>query len=1539
MPEQVFGETVHHSRKDPFKQLLETQMKERDASPFREILAHASRMPPEQRAAYLNSACSGDTPLRRKIESILGDVGSADRPPGDVTGPTAELCADRTEASGLTADGPGSRIGRYKLLQLIGEGGFGSVFMAEQQSPVTRKVALKIIKLGMDTRQVIARFEAERQALALMDHPSIAKVFDAGTTKTGRPYFVMELVRGTPITEYCDAQKLTTRRRIELFVQVCHAIQHAHQKGIIHRDIKPSNVLVTMHDDVPVPKVIDFGIAKATAAPLTDKTLFTEFRQFMGTPAYMSPEQAQLNGLDVDTRSDIYSLGVLLYELLTGTTPFTPGELKMAAYDEIRRMIRDVEPPRPSTRISSLAVHTLATLAGQRQSDPKRLKQTLCGDLDWIVMKSLEKDRARRYETANGLAQDIQRHLRNEPIVARPPSSAYRVKKFAQRNRLLFGAAATISAILILGICVSTFEAVRAAHARDAWRRAELTQEQMRQVAETERAQAENSRRQAQRERAQGLVSEADALQMAGRWWEARQTMEESYTRFVEAGASPLSSRLGLYALTAGSPASLMTFKGHNAPVKCMAVSPDGRTVISGSGDGMLILWDLAIGRPIRTFHGHEGGVSTVNWSPDGRSVISAGPDRMVKLWDVSSAREVRRFLGHTDDITQAVLSPDGQTAVSFSCDSTIRFWDVARGSELRQLRAQGALWHASMSSNGQTIGACGYRFAQLWDVASGRLLCTIDDDDNVLDVQFSGDGKTVVTASGDSQFQIYKLSGELVRTFSGHTSGVTSAVFSSDGKRILSGSRDHTARLWSVDTGELLHVFVGHGDGLTSAAFLSDGQTILTSSYDRTLRRWSLSGMDVRTFPLTWPVVRAVAFSPDDRIVLTANVNTCALWDAATGQQLRSFPAYVTAPYGAMFSPDGRSVVFQVDVWNMGLWDIATGRQIRVFPNHAIDGIAAAFSPDGRVLVTGGADHELQMWDLATGKLLHTLSGHTAEIFAIAFTSDGQFIVSGSSDGDLRVWDVASGRHLRTLRGHHSAVLCLAITRDGRFCLSGGLNNTLILWDIGTGQALRTFVGHTDAITGVAFRPEENTAYSVSLDKTLKLWDIASSREIYSVNAGSIYNCLAVSSDGNQILSGRPYGISRLGDIGRFEQTQSLQEKLDRAQQELQASPNNPASLALLGRWWAFRGIYNFAADCLERARERGGPVPNLILARCYWALHRYSDAKREFTFALAGSSTASERLSLQLCLHSINESISYGGEAHRFAGQKNNVYFNAFSPDDRTSLSCGPGGQVILWDNASGTEIRAFAGHSGDVNSVAFSPDGQTAVTAGADKTVRLWTISTGKLLRTFTGHTARVQSAVFSPDGQAILSGGEDKSLILWNASTGQVIRRLSGHTGTINVVAFTHDGRNAISGSEDRTARIWEIVSGRQLRALSPHNAGVLALAVSSDDRRIATGCQDWLMRCWDWGTEGDPAFLYGHTGYVTGSAFSPDGRIAYSCGVDGKVKMWDLATSSVIHTFDVGSRLQCISLSHNGRQFLVGDDAGSIWLQDIGQPAK
>lgn len=512
------------------------------------------------REAFLKESCGGDMELCARVEELLGIFADAENffEEGKSALVPEESIAGHDPSMGFAEEPTGTRIGRYKLLQKIGEGGGGVVYMAEQEIPVRRRVALKIIKLGMDTKSVIARFEAERQALAMMDHPNIARVLDAGATKTGRPYFVMELVRGVKITDYADQYQLDTRQRLDLFIQICRAIQHAHQKGIIHRDIKPSNILVTLHDGVPVPKVIDFGIAKATETSLTDKTLFTAYGQFIGTPAYMSPEQAEMHGVDIDTRSDIYSLGVLLYELLTSKTPFDAKKLMQSGLDEMRRTLRECEPQRPSTMLTTLQGGELNVTAQRRQSEPPKLISLVRGDLDWIVLKALEKDRMRRYETANGLAMDVERYLQNEPVLARPPSRLYRLQKLFRRNRAVFIGCMAVAFALIIGFGTSTWLFIREKQARQRAVEAEQEQIKLRQEAEKARANEAELRRQAetrekisqatvlineerfdeadelisQTEMSRPTLESAAVLRSLGEWWALQMKWDTAAERF-----------------------------------------------------------------------------------------------------------------------------------------------------------------------------------------------------------------------------------------------------------------------------------------------------------------------------------------------------------------------------------------------------------------------------------------------------------------------------------------------------------------------------------------------------------------------------------------------------------------------------------------------------------------------------------------------------------------------------------------------------------------------------------------------------------------------------------------------------------------------------------------------------------------------------------------------------------------------------------------------------------------------------------------------
>ena len=817
-----------------------------------EIFYQAIEKEPGERESYLKETCGSDDKLFKRVKALLAAYDSDDTAHHVVGGDSQATLDSRTHH-----EGPGTIIDRYKLLEKLGEGGFGVVWAAQQKKPVKRRVALKIIKLGMDTRQVVARFEAERQALALMDHPNIAKVLDGGSTEAGRPYFVMELVRGIPIIEYCDQHKLPTRERLELFIKVCHAIQHAHQKGIIHRDIKPSNILITLHDGVPVPRVIDFGIAKATQQELTEKTIYTRHHQFIGTPVYMSPEQAEMSGLDIDTRSDIYSLGVLLYELLTGMTPFDEKQLLQSGIDEMRKIIREQEPPRPSTKFATLKIADQSTTAMRHATESPKLISLLRGDLDWIVMKCLEKDRTRRYDTANGLASDITRHLSDEPVTARPPTAVYQFQKAWRRNRIVYTAAAMVVASLVIGISLSVWQAGLAIDARG---KAEVAQEHesvLRQAAEAAKGREsvllEEAQEAGRQQRRQAYIADMSLAQRL--LDENKLTLVDNLLKRYdpEGDEEDVRGYFWTHLDNVSKGEEIHTIR-HEYMVRSISLSKDGTRLASITMSGKVRLYEVNDDNDVVSvtlLQEHGGGLipygtqdGSVALSPDGH-LLAADQQGTLKVWDAVSEELV---FEKANVVAPISFSPDSRFLVGMTA-AGLQLWDTADwGSrtlsgtssniDVSQIRA------LTFTPDSKRVIFSPSRF-------SAKLIIYNLDDESIegeligLDRPsvISTDGALVAAGSWDGHVSVWDLaSRKRVKAFKAHTSIVLGLALSPDGKTLVTGGNENAIKVWDTETYRFKRALKGHHGQVWNLKFSGDGQYLASASMDQSVKMWRRS-------------------------------------------------------------------------------------------------------------------------------------------------------------------------------------------------------------------------------------------------------------------------------------------------------------------------------------------------------------------------------------------------------------------------------------------------------------------------------------------------------------------------------------------------------------------------------------------------------------------------------------------------------------------------------------------------------------------------
>jgi serine/threonine protein kinase/WD40 repeat protein/tetratricopeptide (TPR) repeat protein len=1210
---------------------------------LKELFLTALAIAPAERAAWLERECGPDAELRRRVElmlaahdtpqSLLDRLAPAAEPPDEATGAFAAVGPERP--SSAERETVGAVIGPYKVVQEIGEGGMGKVYMVQQTEPVKRLVALKVIKPGMDSKQVLARFEAERQALALMDHPNIARVLDAGATAAGRPYFAMELVKGVPITRYCDEHHLTPRLRLELFIPVCQAIQHAHQKGIIHRDIKPTNVLVAQYDSKPVPKVIDFGVAKATGQQLTDRTLVTGFGAVIGTLEYMSPEQAELNQSDIDTRSDIYSLGVLLYELLTGTTPLERKRLKAAAMLEVLRLIREEEAPRPSTRLSS--TEELPSIAVNRGLKPKSLSGLVRGELDWIVMKALEKERNRRYETADALAADLLRYLNDEAVQACPPSMLYRFRKFTRRNKAALTTAAVVLVALLLGTVISIWQAVRATGARD---RAETAENNA--LADRDRAKRAERRRTDQLWQAQ--VARAEALRWsgnAGRRFEGLQAVRDAAGLVRD--------------LYADDSAALKQHLAElrNEAIACLALpdltiarrwngNPPGTTAVAldapfqryarADGQGHVSLRAVEGDREIRQLACFAGPVAALCFSPDDRFLAARSGENLC-VWDLQSSAAVLQLRGK---FTEAFdFSRDGHQAAVGQEDGAIVFYDLSTGQESKRLPRKQRSVGIRFNPDGQQLAVCTERAGD-----DNLKLLTIATGQEAKDAFIPGASPVVAFAYGPDgrQFAVGDAAGGVLFYEEGtghfpglsHQAEVLDVAFNHGGDMVASVSRDGTICLWDPRFFRLLHAFV-----------VADVTRLQFSADDRFLGV-GLSGSEIRLYevapgrersPLnnggrvgvsTW----SVQISPDGRLLAAGDTVHINLFDLATGKEccwvetgmyVRNTDRQHSST--ALFHPDGKSLLTSGPLGGLQRWPITVDPKapnglnigpplnLGILPPGSGTAGRMALTPDGRTLAAsldwgGGA----MVLDLE-GKGGRTTLPAAPGTLDVAISPDARWVATGTYlGGGARVYDAQTGRLVRELPGGDANV---AFSPDGQWLVTSTVADYRF-WHTGSWEEGRRIVrelgGRTQLVSAdlkrspfgfpagpelgvsrkdhgrpagpLAFSADGKVLALASSPWKVRLIDSASGDPLATMEGPDLLpiSALCFTPDGSRLVVASEFGTIDLWDLAAIHR-QLVALKLDWGLPVPQAAPEPPARPAL--------GLQMVRGDTVEERRQ----------------------------------------------------------------------------------------------------------------------------------------------------------------------------------------------------------------------------------------------------------------------------------------------------------------------------------------------------------------
>jgi WD40 repeat protein len=1029
----------------------------------------------------------------------------------------------------------GQWVGPYKLVRILGEGGMGIVYLAQQEEPIRRQVALKVLKPGMDSVRILARFETERQTLALLDHPNIAQVYQAGTTEVGRPYFAMQYIKGLPITEYCDHQILTIENRLELFLQVCQAVQHAHQKGIIHRDLKPSNILVSVGPDKAIPKIIDFGVAKAINQPLTERTLYTEQGQFIGTPEYMSPEQAGSSVEDIDTRSDVYSLGVVLYELLTGTLPFTREELGQANLADIQKIIRETDPPRPSTRLSSLGDEA-KKVAKRRDTEAAALKRRLYKELEWIPLKAMRKEPDRRYQTVSELADDIRNYLAGSPLSAGPESRIYQFKKIMRRHLAAAIGMIVVLIILSLGIVISTIFAIEA--------------HKQKLITETKEL---SSRRNLYFARI-GLVQQAwedgniaymlsllDSLRPEPGQDDFRHFEWYYFWRLVNAHHRTLHAHSHFVSCVSFSPngnilasasydktvklwdpvnGQLKLTLPHTDQVRSLSFSTNGMLLATGCYDGTLRLWDVYTGQTTFAISG-DNSISSVIFSPDGKTLASACFNGHVTLWNVVNS-ELRDHLSIEQEPflqwDSLAFSPDGHTLAigggQYHQAGEVLLWDI----ESKRIRATlkghtNQIRDIAFSPDGQHIATVNYdRTVRLWDAYSARELAVVEDHQATLfSVAFSPNGRYLATSSADSMIIIRDPNLNALFHLKGHTDNVKCITFSPDSKTLASASNDGTLKLWDLEAFARETGRLHHDAAVYDLAFTPDGNRLVTASQSGRIRLWDVSTeKHLGEFKGHTGPVWSVGISSDGKTVVTGSADrTVRLWDMESRHLIDTLPAFPDEIFSVVFSPDDTILAIACRDRSVILWDRVRQKKDVLIERQGnlayldLNPVATiTFSPDGTLLSTGHHftwNDQVTLWDVVEKKPFLQLHGFSSgnAAWSIPFSHNGRWVAATSVNKTITLWNKDTGQLQTTLHGHLGIVMSADFSPDDRILASGGMDQVVRIWDVQWGQQRAELKGHKDTITCVAFSPDGTILASASKDRSVILWRTAIPAEV----------------------------------------------------------------------------------------------------------------------------------------------------------------------------------------------------------------------------------------------------------------------------------------------------------------------------------------------------------------------------------------------------------------------------------------------------------